>query len=97
MKKSTYPKSIIKTMPLTAHEKKMRFLYRALGIRRDDTIENGFNIWIVADNLRKGAATNAVQFRYGWCWLGYNNIPFCWIYYLFLCKWKGELKVKPAN
>lgn len=30
-------------------------------IRRDPTVENGLNIWIVADNLRKGAATNAVQ------------------------------------
>ncbi len=30
-------------------------------IRRDDTIENGLNLWIVGDNLRKGAALNAVQ------------------------------------
>lgn len=30
-------------------------------IRRDDTLEHGLNCWIVADNLRKGAATNAVQ------------------------------------
>jgi aspartate-semialdehyde dehydrogenase len=30
-------------------------------IRRDTTIANGLNMWIVADNLRKGAATNAVQ------------------------------------
>ena len=30
-------------------------------IRRDESIENGLNMWIVADNLRKGAATNAVQ------------------------------------
>jgi len=30
-------------------------------IREDDTIENGINMWIAADNLRKGAATNAVQ------------------------------------
>ena len=45
-------------MPLTAHEKNEVFVGR---IRRDDTIEKGFNIWIVADNLRKGAATNAVQ------------------------------------
>lgn len=30
-------------------------------IRRDKTIENGLNIWVVADNIRKGAATNAVQ------------------------------------
>lgn len=30
-------------------------------IRRDDSIENGINLWVVADNLRKGAASNAVQ------------------------------------
>jgi aspartate-semialdehyde dehydrogenase len=30
-------------------------------IRRDPTVPNGLNIWVVADNLRKGAATNAVQ------------------------------------
>ncbi len=29
-------------------------------IRKDESIENGFNMWIVADNIRKGAATNAV-------------------------------------
>ena len=30
-------------------------------IRKDATVENGLNLWIVADNLRKGAALNAVQ------------------------------------
>jgi aspartate-semialdehyde dehydrogenase len=30
-------------------------------IREDPTIENGLNIWVVSDNLRKGAALNAVQ------------------------------------
>jgi aspartate-semialdehyde dehydrogenase len=30
-------------------------------IRRDPTVANGLNIWVVADNLRKGAASNAVQ------------------------------------
>jgi aspartate-semialdehyde dehydrogenase len=30
-------------------------------IRRDFSVENGINIWVVADNIRKGAATNAVQ------------------------------------
>jgi aspartate-semialdehyde dehydrogenase len=30
-------------------------------IREDESIENGINMWIVADNLRKGAALNAVQ------------------------------------
>ena len=30
-------------------------------IRRDYSVENGINIWVVADNIRKGAASNAVQ------------------------------------
>ena len=30
-------------------------------IRKDDTVENGLNLWVVSDNLRKGAALNAVQ------------------------------------
>ena len=30
-------------------------------IREDDTVENGLNLWVVADNIRKGAALNAVQ------------------------------------
>ncbi|MBR6799969.1 MAG: aspartate-semialdehyde dehydrogenase, partial [Firmicutes bacterium] len=30
-------------------------------IRRDFSVDNGLNIWVVADNIRKGAATNAVQ------------------------------------
>ncbi len=30
-------------------------------IRRDESVENGLNLWVVADNIRKGAATNAVQ------------------------------------
>ena len=30
-------------------------------IRRDFSVENGINIWVVSDNLRKGAATNAIQ------------------------------------
>jgi len=30
-------------------------------IRRDLSIKNGLNLWVVSDNLRKGAATNAVQ------------------------------------
>ena len=30
-------------------------------IRRDFSVKNGINLWVVADNLRKGAATNAVQ------------------------------------
>ncbi len=45
-------------MPLYAHHKDEVFVGR---IRRDFSIDNGLNMWIVADNLRKGAATNAVQ------------------------------------
>lgn len=45
-------------MPILAHGKNEVFVGR---IRRDDSIENGLNLWIVADNLRKGAATNAIQ------------------------------------
>jgi len=45
-------------MPLTAAGHDEVYVGR---IRRDDSIENGLNIWIVADNIRKGAATNAVQ------------------------------------
>ena len=44
--------------PMESHGKDEVFIGR---IRRDDSIENGVNLWIVADNVRKGAATNAVQ------------------------------------
>jgi len=49
---NTYP------MPLYAHGKDEVFVGR---LRRDETQPNSLNLWIVADNLRKGAATNAVQ------------------------------------
>jgi len=52
------PARNIYPMPLTSHQKNEVFVGR---IRRDATVENGLNLWIVADNLRKGAATNAVQ------------------------------------
>lgn len=45
-------------MPLWAHDKDEVFVGR---IRRDETQANTLNMWIVSDNLRKGAATNAVQ------------------------------------
>ena len=45
-------------MPLTAHHKDEVFVGR---IRRDESQKNSLNLWIVADNLRKGAATNTVQ------------------------------------
>jgi len=49
---NTYP------MPLYAHGKDEVFVGR---LRRDETQRNTLNMWIVADNLRKGAATNAIQ------------------------------------
>ncbi len=50
--KSVYP------MALTAHERDEVFVGR---IRRDESQPKSLNLWIVSDNLRKGAATNAVQ------------------------------------
>jgi len=49
---NTYP------MPMFAHDKDEVFVGR---LRRDESQPNTLNMWIVADNLRKGAATNAVQ------------------------------------
>lgn len=49
---NTYP------MPVSAHDKDEVFVGR---IRRDESQANTLNLWIVSDNLRKGAATNAVQ------------------------------------
>ncbi len=49
---NTYP------MPIYAHDKDDVFVGR---IRRDETQPNTLNMWVVSDNLRKGAATNAVQ------------------------------------
>lgn len=45
-------------MPLAAHNKDEVFVGR---LRRDESQPNTLNMWIVADNLRKGAATNAIQ------------------------------------
>ena len=45
-------------MPMDAHGKDEVFVGR---LRRDETQPKTLNMWIVADNLRKGAATNAVQ------------------------------------
>ena len=45
-------------MPLYSEGRDEVFVGR---IRRDFSVENGINLWCVADNLRKGAATNAVQ------------------------------------
>jgi aspartate-semialdehyde dehydrogenase len=49
---NTYP------MPIYANGKDDVFVGR---IRRDETLEKTLNMWIVSDNLRKGAATNAIQ------------------------------------
>ena len=49
---NTYP------MPIYAHDKDEVFVGR---IRKDESQANSLNMWIVSDNLRKGAATNAVQ------------------------------------
>ena len=45
-------------MPMDAHERDEVFVGR---LRRDETQPNTLNMWVVSDNLRKGAATNAVQ------------------------------------
>ena len=52
MKNNKYP------MPIDAAGKDETFVGR---IRNDESIENGINMWVVADNIRKGAALNAVQ------------------------------------
>ena len=52
------PHSNIYPMPLWAENKDAVFVGR---IRKDESCRNAINLWIVADNLRKGAATNAVQ------------------------------------
>jgi aspartate-semialdehyde dehydrogenase len=52
------PANLKYPMPKDAHEKDEVFVGR---IRRDESQANTLNLWIVADNLRKGAATNAVQ------------------------------------
>ncbi|HMK49644.1 MAG TPA: aspartate-semialdehyde dehydrogenase, partial [Thermodesulfovibrionales bacterium] len=52
------PEKNIYPLPIDVAGKDETYVGR---IREDDTIENGINLWIVADNLRKGAALNAVQ------------------------------------
>ena len=51
-------KNQIYPMPMNAHNKDEVFVGR---IRRDESQANTLNMWIVADNLRKGAATNTIQ------------------------------------
>ena len=52
IKNNVYP------MAITAENKDEVFVGR---IRRDESVKSGINMWVVADNIRKGAATNAVQ------------------------------------
>ncbi|MBC7916134.1 MAG: aspartate-semialdehyde dehydrogenase [Pyrinomonadaceae bacterium] len=52
------PANLKYPMPMDAHEKDEVLVGR---IRRDESQDNALNLWVVADNLRKGAATNAVQ------------------------------------
>lgn len=52
------PANFVYPMPIHAHKKDEVFVGR---LRRDESQPNTLNMWIVADNLRKGAATNAVQ------------------------------------
>ena len=52
------PDEHVSPMPVKARGRDEVFVGR---IRRDTTVEHGLNLWIVSDNLRKGAATNAIQ------------------------------------
>ena len=52
------PKNNEYPMPLMARNRDEVFVGR---IRRDESVQSGVNMWIVADNLRKGAATNSIQ------------------------------------
>ena len=52
------PKNNKYPMPIKAEGKDMVYVGR---LRRDHSISNGVNLWIVSDNLRKGAATNTIQ------------------------------------
>ncbi|MBK5272216.1 MAG: aspartate-semialdehyde dehydrogenase [Bacteroidia bacterium] len=52
------PANQLYPMPMDAHEKDEVFVGR---LRRDESQSNTLNMWVVSDNLRKGAATNAIQ------------------------------------
>jgi len=52
------PEHNVYPLPIYASGKDETFVGR---IRRDESVESGVNLWVVADNIRKGAATNAVQ------------------------------------
>jgi aspartate-semialdehyde dehydrogenase len=57
------PGQALYPMPILSNDRDEVFVGR---IRRDPTLPNGLNLWIVSDNLRKGAATNAVQIAELW-------------------------------
>ncbi len=57
------PKSGVYPTPLEAENKNEVFVGR---LRMDESVESGINMWVVADNIRKGAATNAVQIAEAW-------------------------------
>ncbi|HLB01486.1 MAG TPA: aspartate-semialdehyde dehydrogenase [Bacteroidota bacterium] len=61
--RSIYP------MPVSSDDRDDVFVGR---LRRDTTVPNGLNLWVVSDNLRKGAATNAVQIAE--CWIRHETI-----------------------
>jgi aspartate-semialdehyde dehydrogenase len=52
------PQNNVYPMAVNATDKDETFVGR---IRRDESVESGINMWVVADNIRKGAAVNAVQ------------------------------------
>ena len=52
------PNHNVYPMAIDAYDKDEVFVGR---IRRDFSVANGLNLWVVSDNIRKGAATNAVQ------------------------------------
>lgn len=64
------PANNVYPMPINALGKDEVFVGR---IRRDESVENGLNLWCVSDNIRKGAATNAVQIAELLLKLGYLN------------------------
>ncbi len=67
------PREKMYPMPIDAAGEDATFVGR---IREDETIENGLNLWVVSDNIRKGAALNAVQIAETLLekeWLGVKN------------------------
>lgn len=57
------PDEALYPMPVVAWDRDEVFVGR---IRRDETLHSGLSLWVVSDNLRKGAATNAVQIAEEW-------------------------------